>query len=77
MNAISPKRRVAPALFYEQLILISPTIGTRTGAAAAAEANGPDAGLAVLDAIDVAPVSVCQPFWAVRSHLLQRLGNLS
>jgi RNA polymerase sigma-70 factor (ECF subfamily) len=62
--------------FYEQLIRISPTIGTQTGyAAAVAEANGPERGLAVLDAIDSDAVSVYQPYWAVRAHLLQRLGK--
>jgi predicted RNA polymerase sigma factor len=66
----------AIAIFYEQLIRISPTLGSRTGyAAAIAEANGPEAGLAVLDAIAVADVSGYQPYWAVRAHLLQRLGR--
>jgi predicted RNA polymerase sigma factor len=66
----------AIAIFYEQLIRISPTFGTRTGyAAAIAEANGPEAGLAVLDAIALDDVSGYQPYWAVRAHLLQRLGN--
>ena len=61
-------------LFYEQLIRISPTLGTRTGyAAAIGEANGPEAGLAVLDGIDLDAVSAYQPYWAVRAHLLQRL----
>jgi RNA polymerase sigma-70 factor (ECF subfamily) len=63
-------------LFYEQLIRISPTFGTRTGyAAAVAEAKGPEAGLATLDAIDPADISAYQPYWAVRAHLLQRLGK--
>jgi predicted RNA polymerase sigma factor len=63
-------------LFYEQLIRISPTLGTRTGyAAAVAEAKGPEAGLAVLDGIDLKPSSGYQPYWAVRAHLLQRLGR--
>jgi RNA polymerase sigma-70 factor (ECF subfamily) len=63
-------------LFYDQLIRISPTLGTRTGyAAAVGEANGPDAGLAVLDEIDPDAVSVYQPYWAVRAHFLQRLGK--
>ncbi|MGB9206295.1 MAG: DUF6596 domain-containing protein [Terriglobales bacterium] len=63
-------------LFYEQLIRISSTIGTRTGyAAAIAEARGPEAGLAVLDGIDPDDVSAYQPYWAVRAHLLQRLGK--
>jgi predicted RNA polymerase sigma factor len=67
---------VAIVLFYQQLIRISPTLGTRTGhAAAVAEANGPEAGLALLDAIDLGAVSSFQPYWAVRAHLLQRLGR--
>jgi predicted RNA polymerase sigma factor len=60
--------------FYAQLIRISPTIGRRTGyAAALAEANGPEQGLTVLDAIDQDVVSAYQPYWAVRAHLLHRL----
>jgi RNA polymerase sigma-70 factor (ECF subfamily) len=63
-------------LFYEQLVRISPTLGTRTGyAAAVGEANGPEAGLAVLDGIDLDAVSAYQPYWAVRAHLLQLLGK--
>jgi RNA polymerase sigma-70 factor (ECF subfamily) len=55
---------------------ISPTLGTRTGyAAAIAERKGPLAGLAVLDAMAVDDVSGYQPYWAVRAHLLQRLGK--
>jgi predicted RNA polymerase sigma factor len=66
----------AIAIFYEQLICISPTLGTRTGyAAAVSEANGPEAGLAVLDGIALEDVSGYQPYWAVRAHLLQRLGK--
>src|ERR1700676_2092855 len=65
-------------LFYEQLLRISPTLGTRTGyAAAVGEASGPEAGLAVLDRIDPDDVPVYQPYWAVRAHLLQRLGKTS
>lgn len=66
----------AITLFYEQLIRISPTLGTRTGhAAAVSEARGAEAGLAALDAIDPNDVSAYQPYWAVRAHLLQRLGK--
>jgi RNA polymerase sigma-70 factor (ECF subfamily) len=66
----------AIVIFYEQLIRISPTFGTRTGyAAAIAEMNGSEAGLAVLDAILLDDVSGYQPYWAVRAHLLQRLGK--
>ena len=63
-------------LFYEQLIRISPTLGTRTGyAAAVAEAKGAETGLATLDAINPDDISTYQPYWAVRAHLLRRLGK--
>jgi predicted RNA polymerase sigma factor len=66
----------AIVMFYEQLIRISPTLGTRTGhAAAVGEAKGPEAGLAMLAGIDPDDVSAYQPYWAVRAHLLQRLGK--
>jgi predicted RNA polymerase sigma factor len=66
----------AIALFYEGLIRMSPTLGTRAGyAAAVAEVNGPEAGLAVLESIDSDAVSHYQPYWAVRAHLLQCLGK--
>jgi predicted RNA polymerase sigma factor len=48
--------------FYEQLNRISPTLGRRTGyAAALAEANRAEQGLAVLDTIDQDAVSAYQP----------------
>jgi predicted RNA polymerase sigma factor len=66
----------AIALFYAQLIRISPTLGTRTGyAAAVAETKGAEAGLAALDGIGPDDVSSYQPYWAVRAHLLRRLGK--
>ena len=66
----------AIALFYEKLIRISPALGTRVGyAAAVAEASGPETGISVLDAIEPEGVSNYQPYWAVRAHLLQRLGK--
>jgi len=66
----------AIALFYEQLIRISPTLGTRAGyAAVIAEAYGPQAGLATLDAIELHLASDYQPYWAERTHPLQRLGK--
>ena len=66
----------AIALFYEKLIRISPALGARVGyAAAVAEANGPEAGISVLDAIEHEGVSNYQPYWAVRAHLLQSLGK--
>jgi RNA polymerase sigma-70 factor (ECF subfamily) len=67
---------VAISAFYQQLIRISPTLGRRTGyAAAVAEASGPEAGLAVLDAIESDAISSYQPYWAVRAHLMQQLGK--
>lgn len=66
----------AIALFYEQLLRISAALGTQTGyAAAIAEAKGPEAGLAILDSIETEAVSHYQPYWAVRGHLLRRLGK--
>jgi predicted RNA polymerase sigma factor len=66
----------AIVLFYEQLLRIAPALGTRVGhAAAVGEANGPQAGLAVLESIDSEALSRYQPYWAVRAHLLQRLGK--
>ena len=66
----------AIALFYRQLIRISPTLGVRVGyAAAVAEAQGPEAGLAVLDSIASDAVAQYQAYWAVRAHLLQALGK--
>jgi predicted RNA polymerase sigma factor len=63
-------------LFYEQIVRISPTLGTRTGYAAAVnEAKGFEAGPAVLDGIDRDAVSAYQPYRAVRAHLLQQLGK--
>ena len=67
---------LAVARFYEQLVRISPALGTRIGyAAAVAEANGPEAGLEHLDKIEAEAVSGYQPYWAVRAHLLQKLGK--
>jgi RNA polymerase sigma-70 factor (ECF subfamily) len=68
----------AIAAFYQQLVRISPTLGRLTGyAAALAEATGPEAGVAVLDGLEPESVSSYQPYWAVRAHLLQRLGKTS
>lgn len=66
----------AIVLFYEELLRISPTLGARVGyAAAVAEASGAGAGLAALDPIEPKRISHYQPYWAVRAHLLQRLGR--
>ena len=66
----------AIAQFYQRLIRIWPTLGAQTGyAAALGEANRPEQGIAVLDAIDQNAVASYQPYWAVRAHLLQCLGR--
>lgn len=66
----------AIAAFYEQLNRIAPTLGRQTAyAAALAEAYGADVALAALDRLDQDAVSAYQPYWAVRAHLLQRLGK--
>ena len=66
----------AIVLFYEQLLRVSPTLGTRAGyAAAVAETSGPEAGLHIIDSIDRDAGSDYQPYWAVRAHLLQKLGK--
>ncbi len=62
--------------FYEQLVRLSPSMGARTAyAAATAEADGPAAGLARLEAIPAKAVAGYQPYWAVRGHLLGQLGR--
>jgi len=66
----------AIVLFYEQLLKISPALGTQVGyAAAVAEAKRPEAGFAVLELVDAEAASHYQPYWAVRAHLLERLGK--
>ena len=66
----------AIAAFYEHLVRLAPTLGARVGrAAAVAEVRGPEAGLALLDEIEPRAVCAYQPYWAVRAHLLGRLGD--
>ena len=66
----------AIVVFYEHLVRRAPTLGARVAqAAAVAEAHGPTAGLAMLDALDRAEVATYQPYWAVRAHLLHHLES--
>jgi RNA polymerase sigma-70 factor (ECF subfamily) len=66
----------AIATFYGHLVRLAPTLGARVGlAAAVAEAEGPGAGLALLDGIDPTAVAGYQPYWAVRAHLAERAGR--
>ncbi len=60
---------------YDTLLVVAPTIGARVAAAAAAlEADGPEAALARLDPIADDARSY-QPWWAVRAHALSRSGS--
>jgi len=64
----------AIAVFYEQLVQLSPALGARVGrAAAVAELKGPESALGLLDELDHDAVSAYQPYWAVRAHLLKQL----
>jgi RNA polymerase sigma-70 factor (ECF subfamily) len=68
----------ALVVFYEQLVRMAPTLGARVAqAAAVAEAQGPGAGLALLDTINRASIATYQPFWAVSAHLLRQVGNVA
>jgi RNA polymerase sigma-70 factor (ECF subfamily) len=61
---------------YGALVRLAPTTGALVGqAAAAAEAEGAEAGLALLDALPAAPFNAYQPYHALRAHLLARLGQ--
>ena len=66
----------AIALFYDRLALLTRAVGAEVGRAAAhAEVRGANAGLRLLDQIDPACVSIYQPYWAVRAHLLGRSNH--
>jgi len=66
----------AVAGLYDGLIALAPALGALVGRAAAlAEAQGPAAGLAALDAVPADRCSAYQPYWAVRAHLLAGLGR--
>jgi RNA polymerase sigma-70 factor (ECF subfamily) len=61
---------------YTALVAISPTLGARTALAAATGGMaGPEAGIAMLDAISESAVRRFQPAWATRAHLLARAGR--
>ena len=66
----------AIALLYEGLLHLAPTIGARVGhAAALGEARSPESGLSALSGIPSEDVVGYQPYWALRGHLLKRLGR--
>jgi RNA polymerase sigma-70 factor (ECF subfamily) len=61
---------------YAALMQIAPTLGAALGEIAAiAERDGPAAALVRLEAIDPRAVASHQPYWALRAHLLTRLGH--
>jgi RNA polymerase sigma-70 factor (ECF subfamily) len=61
---------------YEALLRLAPSAGALLGrAAAVAEARGPAEGLALLDAMAGGLPPDWLPQWAVRAHLLARLGH--
>jgi RNA polymerase sigma-70 factor (ECF subfamily) len=63
-------------ILYEGLLRLAPSLAARVGhAAAVAEAKGAEAGLALLDALDGERLKDYQPYWAVRAHVLQKLGR--
>jgi predicted RNA polymerase sigma factor len=68
----------AITLLYEELIRLAPSIGARVAyAAALGEASNAERSLAALDAIPSDAVRTYQPYWALRAHLLRRLGRAS
>lgn len=67
--------RVPLVSLHTALVSFAPTIANLVGhAAAVAELDGPVTGLLVLDGLPVARTDAYQPYWALRAHLLQRLG---
>ena len=59
------------------LVRVAPTLGAQVSlAATTAEAEGPAAGLALLDALDTPAALRFQPLWATRAHLLARTGQV-
>lgn len=68
----------ALVLLYAGLIQLAPTLGALVShAAAIAEAEGLDQGLAKLADIPAEAVKNYQPYWALKAHLLKHLGDKS
>lgn len=66
----------AIALLYEGLMRIAPTVGAAVAQCAAlGETAGPAPALAALERVSADAVERYQPFWALRAHLLVRLGR--
>ncbi len=72
-----PRDWVAIATLYRGLVTVAPTVGALVGEAAALnEAYGAEAGLSALDALPTDAVEGYQPWWALRGHVLRRLGRV-
>jgi predicted RNA polymerase sigma factor len=68
----------AVAVLYEGLVRLAPTIGALVGrVAAAAEARGAEAGLALLWELPKAAVETYQPYWALKAHLFVKVGSIA
>jgi RNA polymerase sigma-70 factor (ECF subfamily) len=66
----------AIAALHDALVALTPTIGALVARAAAhGQAFGAAGGIALLDALPSMAVADYQPHWAVRAHLLARLGD--
>lgn len=61
-------------ILSEGLLRFAPSLAARVGYAAA-EAKGAEAGLALLDGLEGERLKDNQPYWAVRAHVLQKLGR--
>lgn len=63
-------------ILSEGLLRFASSLAARVGhAAAVAEAKGAEAGLALLDGLEGERLKDYQPYWAVRAHVLQKLGR--
>jgi RNA polymerase sigma-70 factor, ECF subfamily len=66
----------AIVLLYEALAQFTPSPIVRLNRAAAlAQRDGPDAGLAALDGVEAPALKSYQPYWALRADLLAKLGR--
>lgn len=61
---------------YDALMQVSPSLGAAIARAAVlGEVQGPQAGLAALDALPAARLDAHLPYWATRGHLLANAGK--
>jgi RNA polymerase sigma-70 factor (ECF subfamily) len=68
--------RAAIVQLYDGLIAIAPSIGALLGRAAAVASMGTaQEALALIDEIPPVSIGTYQPYWALRGHLLERLGR--